>query len=61
MKTLFSRVVMRVRDVASGRADVKEYGDPEAHRHGLHNRDADLARHYVPTPPPVPGNFTTGM
>ncbi|MGW2426255.1 hypothetical protein ACWC0C_44910 [Streptomyces sp. NPDC001709] len=61
MKTLLGRVVMRVRDVVSGRQDVKEYGDPEAHRRGPHNRDANLAHHYIPTPPPVPMNFTTGM
>ncbi|MFF5547918.1 hypothetical protein [Streptomyces olivaceoviridis] len=61
MKTLFGRIVMHVREVVSGRRDAKEYGDPEAHRRGLHNRDAELARHYVPTPPPVPVNFPTGM
>ncbi|MCS0605207.1 hypothetical protein NX794_28940 [Streptomyces sp. LP11] len=61
MKSLLGRVVTRVRDVVSGRQDVKEYGDPEAHRHGPHNRDANLARHYIPTPPQVPGNLPSGM
>ncbi|MBB5931892.1 hypothetical protein ACH5A3_42505 [Streptomyces echinatus] len=61
MKTLFGRVVMRVRDVVSGRQALKEYGDPEARRQGPHNRDADLARHYIPTPPPIPMDFSTGM
>ncbi|MET8766770.1 hypothetical protein [Streptomyces sp. NPDC004658] len=61
MKTLLGRVVTRVRDVVSGRRDVEEYGDPEARRHGPRNRDAHLARHYVPTPPPVPTDFSSGM
>ncbi|GLX49639.1 hypothetical protein ACL07V_34425 [Streptomyces sp. MB22_4] len=61
MKALLGRVVTRVRDVVSGRQDVKEYGDPEAHRHGPHNRDANLAHHYVPAPSPAPTNFPTGM
>ncbi|MEV6840941.1 hypothetical protein AB0N17_41800 [Streptomyces sp. NPDC051133] len=61
MKTLLGRVVMRVRDVVSGRQDLKDYGDPEAHRTGPHNRDAGLARHYIPTQPPVPMSFPTGM
>ncbi|MFI6008018.1 hypothetical protein ACIBAG_04190 [Streptomyces sp. NPDC051243] len=60
MKTLLDRVVMRVRDVVSGRRDPKEYGHPEAHRHEAHNRDANLAHHYVPTPP-APMNFPNGM
>ncbi|QTE02953.1 hypothetical protein [Streptomyces cyanogenus] len=61
MKTLLGRVVTHVRDIVSGRQDLKEYGDPEAHRHGPYNRDANLARHYVRTPPPVPMNFSSGM
>ncbi|MFE7278098.1 hypothetical protein [Streptomyces sp. NPDC057623] len=61
MKTLLGRVVMRVRDIVSGRHDVKAYGDPQAHAHGPHNRDANLAHHYIPTPPPAPMNFPTGM
>jgi hypothetical protein len=61
MKALLGRVAMRVRDVVSGRQDLKNYGDPAAHRYGPHDRDADLARHYIPTPPPVPMSFPTGM
>ncbi|MFF1285583.1 hypothetical protein ACFVY4_33430 [Streptomyces sp. NPDC058299] len=61
MKALLGRVVMRVRDVVSGRQDLKQYGDPEAHRHGPHNRDANLAHHYIPTPAPAPGNFPSSL
>ncbi|AZQ32278.1 hypothetical protein EJ357_01360 [Streptomyces cyaneochromogenes] len=61
METLLDRVVMRVRDVVSGRQVLKKYGAPEAHRHGPHNRDANLAHHYIPTPPAAPMNLTTGM
>ncbi|MGA5037053.1 hypothetical protein [Streptomyces capoamus] len=61
MKNSLGRIVRRVRDVVSGRQDIKDYGDPEARRHGRHNRDANLARHYIPTPPPVSINFPTSM
>ncbi|MFJ8633992.1 hypothetical protein [Streptomyces sp. NPDC093568] len=61
MESLLGRVVTRVRDVVSGRQEVKEYGDPEAHRRGPHNRDADLAHHYVPTRTNASMNFPTGM
>ncbi|GAA4052178.1 hypothetical protein [Streptomyces shaanxiensis] len=61
MKALLGRVVMRVRDVVSGRQDVIEYGDPEAHRHGPHNRHANLAHHYIPTPQLASMNFPTSM
>ncbi|MFJ7146976.1 hypothetical protein ACIQVT_02060 [Streptomyces sp. NPDC100445] len=56
MKTSLGRVITRVRDVVSGRRDLKRYGDPEAHRHGPHNRDAHLAYHHIPAPL-LPGNF----
>ncbi|WP_328877167.1 hypothetical protein [Streptomyces sp. NBC_00299] len=61
MKNLLGRVVMRVRDVVSGRQDVIRYGDPEGHRHGPPNRDANLAHHYIPTPPPASMNFPSSM
>ncbi|MGW2741084.1 hypothetical protein [Streptomyces sp. NPDC001450] len=35
-----------IRDIVSGRRLLAKYGDPEAHRR--HDRDAGLARHYVP-------------
>ncbi len=49
MKTLFSRATLLMRDIVSGRRRLEKYGDPEAHRY-RHNRDANLAHHYIPAP-----------
>ncbi|TWV41865.1 hypothetical protein FRZ03_20470 [Streptomyces misionensis] len=54
MKDIFARVLTRVRDTLSGRRDLAEYENREAEHHSPHNRDAGLARHYIPTAPQIP-------
>ncbi|MEU6666094.1 hypothetical protein [Streptomyces sp. NPDC046727] len=49
-----------MRDTVSGRRRLKKYSHPEAHRH-QHNRDAGLARNYVPTAPQMPVGGPGGM
>ncbi|GGW55131.1 hypothetical protein GCM10010503_35180 [Streptomyces lucensis JCM 4490] len=59
MKVLLSRAAGAVRDVVSGRQRLEKYGDPQARY--THNRDADLARHYIPTAPQIPVSGPGGM
>ncbi|WP_251091640.1 hypothetical protein [Streptomyces sp. Caat 7-52] len=60
MKNVLARATIHIRDIVSGRQRLKKYSTPEAHRH-QHNRDAGLARHYIPTAPQVPMNGPGGM
>ncbi|MGW4883896.1 hypothetical protein [Streptomyces murinus] len=44
----------RLQDTVSGRRDIEEYEAREAEHRTAHNRDANLAHHYIPTAPQIP-------
>ncbi|TXJ86199.1 hypothetical protein E2C11_03510 [Streptomyces lavendulae] len=54
MKSLLARVMTRIQDTVSGRRDIEEYEAREGEHHSAHNRDANLAQHYIPTAPQIP-------
>ncbi|MEU5792060.1 hypothetical protein ABZ800_00730 [Streptomyces sp. NPDC047813] len=54
MKNLLARVMTRIQDTVSGRRDIEEYEAREGEHHSAHNRDANLAQHYIPTAPQIP-------
>ncbi|MBA9043661.1 MULTISPECIES: hypothetical protein [Streptomyces] len=54
MKSLLARAMTRLQDTVSGRRDIKEYEAREAEYRSAHNRDANLAQHYIPTAPQIP-------
>ncbi|GAA2465884.1 MULTISPECIES: hypothetical protein [Streptomyces] len=54
MKSLLARAMTRLQDTVSGRRDIEEYEARGAEHRSAHNRDANLAQHYIPTGPQIP-------